>query len=108
MVYCLHLLFFETLMASPYQGSSAPTTLSSHKSSDQGKHLPIESEYRLLLKHEDAKQSFCDASNLTEPVETTAVPVFRPCFIHVTYHPVSFTLSDDAFKRYRLLKVFLI
>ena len=106
-VYILHIAFFDALMA--HSNFAADNCLKfdvPHSSSSQN-NPPAESAYRLLLKHEQAKQvlvSFPDATDLVSGVFKT--------FIIGLNKPLQFGFSAQlnvtTFRLYRLYRVFLI
>lgn len=106
-IYILHVAFFDALMA---HGTSATTSCmkfaASHASSSQS-NPPGESAYRLLLKHEQAKQvliSFPKAVDIVSGVFNALVTGLDK--------PLPFCAAAQinvaSFKLYRLFRVFLI
>jgi hypothetical protein len=117
-VYALHLVFFQVLMqASPSHNldKSFKPLLVRHQSNSnktQPSNHPAVSYYTMLIKQGKDGGRIC---SIEAPVihRTDAVLPQSPAALAVTFHIYQtgltrLNIADDAFKRYSLLRVFLI
>ncbi len=106
-IYVLHVTFFDALMANGVHDLHACSiSFDSHQSSSKSNSTG-ESSYRLLTKHEQAKQI-----GVNIPDALDFVSVAFTCFIDEQNNKPQFgafaQLNAATFKLYRLYRVFLI
>jgi hypothetical protein len=106
-IYLLHITFFDALMSNGYK-SEGPSLASFPVQEHSHSNLPEENSYRLLVKHEQAKQvhiSLPDFAGFLSGV--SALSVIQHCTQPLQFS-ASAHLNENVFRLYRLFRVFLI
>ena len=107
-IYLLHVAFFDALMgAKPNTGVVSFSVSSSSNQSSSKNNSTEESSYRLLTKHEQAKQALVNLPHAFDFV-SDALTGFVKEQNNQSHFGALARLNDSAFKLYRLFRVFLI
>jgi len=108
--YLFQLAFFQTLMASNKAESNTISYFFTSFPNSKDQHCPTKADYRMLLKHEDSnKQSpVVHLPIALHPGLSDCLTVVKSPKPELKFQELSPCLSDDAYQRYRLLRVFLI
>ena len=106
-IYMLHVTFFDALMGSGAKDfNTCSLTTSTHQSSS--KNIPAgESSYRLLTKHEQAKQIIVSIPNALDFVSVAFTGFNEEQNVQPQFGAFA-QVSAPAFKLYRIFRVFLI
>jgi hypothetical protein len=105
-IYVLHITFFDILMSDNFRDTNNCSITSASHQRPQNK-FPAESSYRLLVKHDQAKQILVNIPDAIDFVSGTFSGL-----LHVSDKQPLFgalaQLNANTFKLYRLYRVFLI
>lgn len=106
-IYVLHVTFFDALMGGEFKERGTPSFSALAHPSSSKNNTGEESSYRLLTKHEQSKQALVSLPNAVNFVSATFAGFIEQHIIQPQFGAFAH-LSADAFKLYRLYRVFLI
>lgn len=111
-IYLMHLGIFNSMMYGSFQIKDNLSWFCFDRNSQTNEAHPcMAADYQRLLKHEDnSKHTFLyKSANVLALVMFLVIPVYQSPRPQAAHLPLKFFhFSDDAFKRYRLLSIFLI